>query len=134
MTRNGQRLLLLIDDEPAQRRLIAALAQRGGWRTLFATDADMAASIMGSAQGRELDAVLIDHWAGADATALIAECHALRPELPILMLTANDSVAQAVAAMRAGATDFLVKPLAPNGCSPRWKPASRPRPAANCAR
>ncbi|WP_440979058.1 sigma-54-dependent transcriptional regulator [Sphingomonas pseudosanguinis] len=114
MTRNGQRLLLLIDDEPAQRRLIAALAQRGGWRTLFATDADMAASIMGSAQGRELDAVLIDHWApGADATALIAECHALRPELPILMLTANDSVAQAVAAMRAGATDFLVKPLAP---------------------
>ncbi|MBB3880449.1 sigma-54-dependent transcriptional regulator [Sphingomonas pseudosanguinis] len=114
MTRNGQRLLLLIDDEPAQRRLIAALAQRGGWRTLFATDADMAASIMGSAQGRELDAVLIDHWApGADATALIAECHGLRPELPILMLTANDSVAQAVAAMRAGATDFLVKPLAP---------------------
>ncbi|MET4898055.1 sigma-54 dependent transcriptional regulator [Sphingomonadaceae bacterium jetA1] len=114
MTRNGQRLLLLIDDEPAQRRLIAALAQRGGWRTVFATDADMAASVLGSAQGHELDAVLIDHWAqGADATALIAECHALRPELPILMLTANDSVEQAVAAMRAGATDFLVKPLAP---------------------
>lgn len=114
MTRNGQRLLLLIDDEPAQRRLIAALAQRGGWRTLFATDADMAASVLGSVQGRELDAVLIDHWApGADATALIADCHALRPELPILMLTANESVAQAVAAMRAGATDFLVKPLAP---------------------
>ncbi|WP_454278462.1 sigma-54-dependent transcriptional regulator [Sphingomonas sp. Marseille-Q8236] len=114
MTRNGQRLLLLIDDEPAQRRLIAALAQRGGWRTLFATDADMAASVLGSAQGRELDAVLIDHWApGADATQLIADCHRLRPELPILMLTANESVAQAVAAIRAGATDFLVKPLAP---------------------
>ncbi|HJO65100.1 MAG TPA: sigma-54 dependent transcriptional regulator [Sphingomonas sanguinis] len=114
MTRNGQRLLLLIDDEPAQRRLIAALAQRGGWRTLFATDADMAASVLGSAQGRELDAVLIDHWApGADATQMIADVHTLRPELPILMLTANDSVAQAVAAMRAGATDFLVKPLAP---------------------
>ncbi len=114
MTRNGQRLLLLIDDEPAQRRLIAALAQRGGWRTLFATDADMAASVLGSAQGRELDAVLIDHWApGTDATQLIADCHRLRPELPILMLTANESVAQAVAAMRAGATDFLVKPLAP---------------------
>ncbi|MDQ1232369.1 MULTISPECIES: sigma-54-dependent transcriptional regulator [unclassified Sphingomonas] len=114
MTRNGQRLLLLIDDEPAQRRLIAALAQRGGWRTLFATDADMAASVLGSAQGRELDAVLIDHWApGADATQLIADCHRLRPELPILMLTANESVEGAVAAMRAGATDFLVKPLAP---------------------
>jgi DNA-binding NtrC family response regulator len=37
---------------------------------------------------------------------------ARRPALPILMLTANESVAAAVGAMRAGATDFLVKPLA----------------------
>ena len=112
MTRNGQRLLLLIDDEPAQRRLIAALAQRGGWRTLFATDADMAASIMGSAQGRELDAVLIDHWApGADATALIAECHGLRPELPILMLTANDSVAQAAGSIRSASSRAVSMPM-----------------------
>jgi DNA-binding NtrC family response regulator len=92
-------------------------------------------------QGRELDAVLIDHWAPGAATALIADCHALRPELPILMLTANDSVAQAVAAMRAGATDFLVKPLAPSACSAlegggrradqrRASPADRENPRA----
>ena len=30
MTRNGQRLLMLIDDEPAQRRLVAAIAARPG--------------------------------------------------------------------------------------------------------
>ena len=35
MTRNGQRLLMLIDDEPAQRRLVSALAARGGWRSVF---------------------------------------------------------------------------------------------------
>lgn len=114
MTRNGQRLLLLIDDEPAQRRLVAALAARGGWRAVFADDAEMAIATLGTQDGLRLDAILLDHWAGeAEAVRLITELRERRPTLPILMLTADGSVAQAVAAMRAGATDFLVKPLAP---------------------
>ena len=114
MTRNGQRLLMLIDDEPAQRRLVAALAARGGWRAIFAADGEMGVATLGTQDGMQLDAILLDHWApDADAGALIGELKARRPALPILMLTANGSVAHAVAAMRAGATDFLVKPLAP---------------------
>ncbi len=115
MTRNGQRLLLLIDDEPAQRRLVAALAARGGWRAVFAGDEETAIATLGTQDGMHLDAVLIDHWAAdADATHLIAELRLQRPQLPILVLTANGSATQAVAAMRSGATDFLVKPLAPD--------------------
>jgi DNA-binding NtrC family response regulator len=114
MTRNGQRLLLLIDDEPAQRRLVAALAARAGWRAIFAADGEMAIATLGTQDGMQLDAILLDHWSPeADATRLIAALRERRPALPILMLTANGSVAHAVAAMRAGATDFLVKPLAP---------------------
>ena len=114
MTRNGQRLLLLIDDEPAQRRLVSALAARAGWRSIFAADGEMALAQLGTQDGMQLDAILLDHWAPeADAAPLIAELRERRPALPILMLTANGSVAHAVAAMRAGATDFLVKPLAP---------------------
>ncbi|MDQ2878580.1 MAG: sigma-54 dependent transcriptional regulator [Pseudomonadota bacterium] len=114
MTRNGQRLLMLIDDEPAQRRLVAAIAARRGWRAVFANDAEMAIAMLGTQDGMQLDAILLDHWAAeADASALIGELRARRPALPILMLTANSSVAQAVGAMRSGATDFLVKPLAP---------------------
>lgn len=113
MTRNGQRLLLLIDDEPAQRRLVSALAARAGWRSIFAADGEMALAQLGTGDGMQLDAILLDHWApDADAAPLIAELRERRPALPILMLTANGSVALA-AAMRAGATDFLVKPLAP---------------------
>ncbi|WP_375402081.1 sigma-54-dependent transcriptional regulator [uncultured Sphingomonas sp.] len=128
MTRNGQRLLLLIDDEPAQRRLVAALAARAGWRAIFAAEAEQAIATLGTQDGMQLDAVLLDYWAAAgeeedaDATdggkmtapGLIAELRMRRPALPILMLTANGSVAAAVSAMRAGATDFLVKPLAPD--------------------
>ncbi|MDQ2892490.1 MAG: sigma-54 dependent transcriptional regulator [Pseudomonadota bacterium] len=114
MTRNGQRLLLLIDDEPAQRRLVAALAARGGWRSIFASDAEMGIATLGTQDGMQLDAILIDHWSPQeDAAWLIATLRERRPALPILMLTANGSVAHAVEAMRAGATDFLVKPLAP---------------------
>ncbi len=114
MTRNGQRMLMLIDDEPAQRRLVAALAARGGWRTLFVGDSDTAIATLGTQDGMQLDAILLDHWGeDADASTLIAELRARRPALPILVLTANGSVSHAVNAMRAGATDFLVKPLAP---------------------
>ncbi|WP_267396354.1 MULTISPECIES: sigma-54 dependent transcriptional regulator [unclassified Sphingomonas] len=114
MTRNGQRLLLLIDEEPAQRRLVSALAARAGWRSIFAADGEMALAQLGTQDGMQLDAILLDHWSlDADAAKLIAELRERRPALPILMLTANGSVAHAVAAMRAGATDFLVKPLAP---------------------
>ena len=114
MTRNGQRLLMLIDDEPAQRRLIAAIAARRGWRAIFANDGETALAMLGSPDGLQLDAILMDHWAPeADPTALIAEIRTRRPALPLLLLTANGSVAQAVHAMRSGATDFLVKPLAP---------------------
>lgn len=115
MTRNGQRLLMLIDDEPAQRRLVGALASRGGWRTVFANDAEAAIATLGTQDGMQLDAILLDHWSEQeDASALIAELRERRPALPVLIMTANGSVAHAVAAMRAGATDFLVKPLAPD--------------------
>ncbi|WP_443018883.1 sigma-54-dependent transcriptional regulator [Sphingomonas sp.] len=105
---------MLIDDEPAQRRLVAAIAARRGWRTIFAGEAEMAIAQLGTPDGMALDGILLDSWSSeADAGALIAELRARRPALPILMLTANNSVAAAVEAMRAGASDFLVKPLAP---------------------
>lgn len=113
MTRNGQRLLLLIDDEPAQRRLAAAIAARRGWRTIFAGDPETAIATLGTQDGMQLDAILLDAPAGrGDPAPLIAELRLRRPALPLLVLTADPSVAQAVAAMRAGATDFLVKPIA----------------------
>jgi DNA-binding NtrC family response regulator len=112
MTRNGQRMLMLIDDEPAQRRLVAAIAARRGWRTVFAGDPETAVAMLGTPDGMALDAVMLDHWSpDADAGALIQELRSRRPSLPILMLTANGSVSAAVDAMRAGASDFLVKPI-----------------------
>jgi len=115
MTPNGTRVMMLIDDEPAQRRLVSALASRAGWRTIFAGDSETAIAMLGTQDGMMLDAILLDHWVpDGDAGDLITEIRTRRPALPILMLTAVTSVSTAVEAMRAGATDFLVKPIAPD--------------------
>lgn len=110
-----QRLLMLIDDEPAQCRLITALAAREGWRTIVARDSETAIATLGTRQGMQLGAIILDQWVpGDDACALIAELKARRPALPILMLTTSASPLLAVEAMRAGATDYLIKPVAPD--------------------
>ncbi len=110
-----QRLLMLIDDEPAQCRLITALAAREGWRTLVVRDSETAIATLGTRQGMQLAAIVLDQWVpGDDACTLIAELKARRPALPILMLTTSASPLLAVEAMRAGASDYLVKPVAPD--------------------
>ncbi len=109
------RLVLLIDDEPAQSRLISAIAARDGWRTIIAPDAETAIATLGTRAGMQLSAILLDQWVpGDDACALIAELKERRPGLPILMLTTSSSPLLAVEAMRAGASDYLVKPVAPD--------------------
>lgn len=114
MSEGEQRLLMLIDDEPAQCRLISALAAREGWRTIIASDSETAIATLGTRQGMQLSAIVLDQWVpGDDACALIAELKARRPALPILMLTTSASPLLAVEAMRAGATDYLIKPVAP---------------------
>ncbi len=113
MAQNGTQLLMLIDDEPAQCRLISAIASRAGFRTIFARDAETAIATLGTQDGMMLDAIILDHWVpNGDAAELIAELKSRRPALPILMLTAVGSVSEAVDAMRAGATDYLIKPVA----------------------
>jgi DNA-binding NtrC family response regulator len=116
MALNGTPLLLLIDDEPAQKRLISAIAARSGWRTLFAGDADAALATLASREGHSLDAVLIDQWNPAiRATDIIRRIHGHRADLPVVILTAQQqNVFDAVEAMRAGAADYLTKPVAPD--------------------
>jgi DNA-binding NtrC family response regulator len=110
-----QRLLMLIDDEPAQSRLITALAAREGWRTLVVRDSETAIATLGTRQGMTLNAIILDQWVpGDDACSLIAELRSRRPALPILMLTTSASPLLAVEAMRAGATDYMIKPVAPD--------------------
>ncbi len=115
MSEMESRLVLLIDDEPAQSRLITAIAAREGWRTIVASDAETAIATLGTREGMQLSAILLDQWVpGDDACSLIEELKSRRPALPILMLTTSASPVLAVEAMRSGASDYLVKPVSPD--------------------
>ncbi|HEX7873347.1 MAG TPA: sigma-54 dependent transcriptional regulator [Sphingobium sp.] len=105
-------LLMLVDDEPAQRRLTTALAARAGWRTLTVNDAERAVATLGSRDGQKIRAVLIDDWTpGLGMIDLVRDLATRRPGLAILIMTANDNAQAAVEAMRAGASDYLIKPI-----------------------
>ncbi|QSB43577.1 sigma-54-dependent Fis family transcriptional regulator [Tsuneonella flava] len=126
MSHGAERLLMLIDDEPAQSRLISALAAREGWRTIVVTDSESAIATLGTRQGMQLSAIILDQWVpGDDACSLIEELKARRPGLPVLMLTTSSSPLLAVEAMRAGATDYLIKPVAPDRLMQALRSATR---------
>ena len=106
--------LLLIDSEPAQAGLISALAQRAGWRVLRAPDVAAADELTRHSDMR-LDAALIDLWSSdADSIRSISQLKSRFAHLPIVVVTAQNSVDLAVRAVRAGARDVVIKPIAAN--------------------
>lgn len=109
-----QRLVMLIDDEHSQVRLISSIAARAGWRTIVFGASDDALAALGE-HGDQPSAIILDHWvAGDDTCKLIAELKAHRPAVPVLVLTASTCPNLAVEAMRAGASDYLLKPVTPD--------------------
>ncbi len=112
MATQDARLLMLIDDDPAESRLLAAFAAREGWRTLVVASGEEALAALARPEGAELCAILFDQRvAGDQSCELIQALRTARIDVPLLMLTASTSPLLAVEAMRAGATDYLIKPV-----------------------
>jgi DNA-binding NtrC family response regulator len=107
------RSLLLLDANPEERRLISAIAGRAGWSVVGAADEEMALALLQGPHGREVQAALLGSWDADHSPALITALREHRPNLPVIALSHGDTVSVAVEAMRAGASDFLVRPVAP---------------------
>lgn len=112
MGEERKRSLLLLDADPAERRLVSAIAARAGWSVIGAADAETAVGLLQGPHGREVQAALLGCWDDAAGPQLIASLRAARDKLPVVVLSEGRSVAAAVDAMRAGASDFLVRPVA----------------------
>ncbi len=109
------RTVMIVDSEPAQQRFLAALVSRGGWRSVIAADTDTALAKLGTQEGMALDAVLVDQGApGMSIPEFVTELRRWRPALPLVVITMRNGVEVAVGAMRAGASDFVQKPIAPD--------------------
>lgn len=113
MREEPTRSLLLLDANPEERRLISAIAGRAGWSVVGAADEEMALALLQGPHGREVLAVLLGSWDETRGPQLISTLRDDRPSLPVIVISQGESVAVAVEAMRAGASDFLVRPVAP---------------------
>ena len=112
MREEPTRSLLLLDANSEERRLISAIAGRVGWSAVGAADEETALGLIQGPHGREVQSVLLGSWDAEKGPELISALRADRPNLPVIVLSHGDTVSVAVEAMRAGASDFLVRPVA----------------------
>ena len=102
--------MLLVDDDP-QFLLSSAVALRSSGVHPVATIED-SRNVMKFLEDREAATVVIDlsmpHMSGIVLLGLLKERY---PELPVIVTTGHDEVAMAVECMKAGAFDYLVKPV-----------------------
>ncbi len=106
--------ILLVDDDPTQRRLMQAVIERNGYQTLQAASADEMFRTLEGPQGPDVTLVMLDLvMPGEDGISALKRLRPQRPELPVMVLTAQGGIETVVTAMRAGADDFLVKPASP---------------------
>src|SRR5438045_9698504 len=113
MREEPTRSLLLLDSNPEERRLISAIAGRAGWSVVGAADEETAVALLQGPHGREVQTALIGTWDTEQGPKLIAAMREHRPNLPVIVLSHGNLVSHAVEAMRSGASDFLVRPVAP---------------------
>ena len=103
--------LLIVDDEPGIRRILASLLRAAGHETVEAAGLMQARAELGAGV---FDLVLTDQkMPDGDGLSVIAACGEADPSLPVVMLTAFATVELAVEAMRLGAFDVLTKPFQP---------------------
>jgi DNA-binding NtrC family response regulator len=107
------RSLLLVDADANERRQLSAVASRAGWSTVGADCIETAVGLLQGPHGREVRAAVLSSWTGDQGPAIIEALRRCRPALPVIVLADGGSVALAVEAMRAGASDYLAKPIAP---------------------
>jgi DNA-binding NtrC family response regulator len=106
------RSLLVVDDDSAMREMLASLFQDEGWQVSEAGNVDAALELVSE---NDHDVVVSDiRMPGRSGIELVGELRRLRPDTPVVLMTAFGSIDSAVEAMRAGACDYITKPFEPD--------------------
>ncbi len=109
ITKEKQVTILVVDDEQVHRYMLSSMFREWGWKCVEADDGRTAVAAV---EKSDFDAVLMDvRMARMDGMEAFARIHALKPALPVVIMTAYSSVDDAVEAMKHGAHDYLTKPL-----------------------
>ena len=105
------KVVLVVDDDPAQRRILEETIRRLGHETRSASGGEHALQILEGPERASIALILLDHvMPGINGMEVLRRVAPKPGSPPIIMQTAHGSIDAAINAMRAGAVDFVVKP------------------------
>ena len=104
--------LLIVDDDPIQRRLLAHSVERLGYRAAAAASGREALTHLAGPEGDLVSLVILDLvMPEIDGIGVLAKLREMDRAIPVIVQTAHGGIDTVVNAMRAGAVDFVVKPV-----------------------
>jgi DNA-binding NtrC family response regulator len=104
--------ILIVDDDAVARRLVENMVQKCGYETLVVDSGDAAIALLTAPDARAIDAIVLDLvMPGLDGLGVLAKIREAGLNVPVIVQTAHGGIDNVVSAMRAGAQDFVVKPV-----------------------
>lgn len=105
--------ILIVDDDPAQRRILEETVKRFGFETKSTNSGEQAVELLEGPDMGSISLVLLDLVMPGIGGMGVLERLRGKSSPPIIVLTANGSLDAAISAMRLGAVDFVIKPASP---------------------
>jgi len=104
--------ILIADDDAVARRLVENMVQKCGYDTVVVESGDAAIAALTAPDAPAIDAVILDLvMPGLDGMGVLAQIREAGLSVPVIVQTAHGGIDNVISAMRAGAADFVVKPV-----------------------
>ena len=104
--------ILIADDDAVARRLVENMVQKCGYETTVVDSGDAAIALLTAPDAPMFDAMVLDLvMPGLDGMGVLAKIREAGLSIPVVVQTAHGGIDNVVSAMRAGAQDFVVKPV-----------------------
>ncbi|MER8468999.1 sigma-54 dependent transcriptional regulator [Mesorhizobium sp. M1328] len=107
--------ILIVDDDPVQRRLLEAAVTKFGHTAIVADGGEAGLDLVDGPNARDVSVVILDlMMPGLDGIGVLKAMRERGIHIPVIVQTAQGGIETVVSAMRHGAFDFVVKPASPD--------------------
>jgi DNA-binding NtrC family response regulator len=104
--------ILIVDDDPVQCRLLEGMLHKFEYETVTRDSGEGALAYLTGSDGARVDCVILDLvMPNIDGLGVLAKLRQSAINVPVIVQTAHGGIDNVVSAMRAGAVDFVVKPV-----------------------